>query len=246
MNDNEKIINEINFGNTLARAFECAGIKYSEKIIDSLRALTAYMLTENEKYNLTAITAPEDIIIKHYLDSAAAAGYIPEGSRIIDVGSGAGFPGIVLSILREDLSLTMLEGSAKKAAYLEGALSLLGIPQERARAVCGRAEEQKNSPALAGYFDFAVSRAVAPLGKLSSWCLPFVRKGGFLIAYKGSKGAEEYAEAAKEIHKSGGCAARIVTYELSGDGYKNINGFSLPEQCPGTGYNRSLVFVEKM
>jgi len=224
-----------NFQRTLEMVFNLSDIALPAGVTEKLYGLAKFMLAENEKYNLTAITVPDDIIVKHYLDSAAAAEYILPGSRVIDIGSGAGFPGILLALIREDLNITMIEGSVKKAAYIDLALRFLELPPARVRVIAGRAEElKKNKEYFMGY-DIAVSRAVANLNKLAFMCLPFLRPGGELIAYKGPRGVAECKEFKKSIRAAGGNITRVVTYGISLVGIdKHAENF-----------NRSLVFLER-
>jgi 16S rRNA (guanine527-N7)-methyltransferase len=129
---------------------------------------------------------------RHLLNSAAIAALIPSGARVVDVGSGAGLPGIPLALARPDLSVTLLEPLARRVAFLTECVERLGL--ERVTVVRGRAEEDPVRRELGGA-DAVTARAVAPLDKLAGWCLPLLRPGGVLLAVKGSTAAEELAAA---------------------------------------------------
>ncbi len=166
-------------------------------------SLTAEQLEKFEKYyvmlldwnarvNLTAITEPEDVANKHFIDSLAAAPYLPQGARVIDVGTGAGFPGIPLLIVRPDLKLTLVDSLQKRLLFLEAVLEALDL---RAECVHARAEDAGQNPRYRERFDAALSRAVSALPVLAELTLPLVKVGGVSIAYKGDAGAEIEASA---------------------------------------------------
>lgn len=159
------------------------GEEASLKFAEYLELLVKY----NERVNLTAITDEDEIISKHFVDSLAGAGYVPEGARLIDIGTGAGFPGVPIKILRRDIELVLLESSAKKCAFLRELVSRLGLGAE---IVCARAEAYGRGAARAT-FDAAVSRAVAELKVIAELGVPLLKKGGRLIAYKARLNAEE-------------------------------------------------------
>lgn len=167
------------------------------------------LMEYNKKFNLTAITAPEEVKVKHFFDSLAGEAYLPAGARVAEVGSGAGFPSIPLMIAREDLSFTLIESTGKKCNFLRIVQEELGL---RAEIVCGRAEEVAREQAYREAFDVAVARAVAKLNTLAEYCLPLVKKGGAMIAYKTDGG--ELAGARRAISLLGGGNARTAPYEL--------------------------------
>lgn len=146
-------------------------------------ALYFELLTEKNKVmNLTAVTEPEAVVQKHFLDSLAALPYLEEGAKVIDVGTGAGFPGVPLLIVKPGLRLTLADSLQKRLGFLEELLKTLGLDAE---LVHGRAEDLGQSPAYREKFDHALSRAVAPLNVLLELTTPFVKPGGSAIAYKG-------------------------------------------------------------
>jgi len=178
------------------------------------------LLRENAKYNLTSITDPEEIRQKHFADSLALLEYSgaqrmltqPEGDcspQVLDVGSGAGFPGVPLAIARPDWRVTLLEATAKKARFLRLLAEELGLPLT---VVNARAEAAAHNPALRERFDLVVSRAVAALPMLCELCLPFVRPGGLFAAYKGTgeRAGEELAHAARTIATIGARCEKIA------------------------------------
>lgn len=145
------------------------------------------LLEWNQTRNLTAITEPEAVAEKHFYDSLAAAPLLGDGARCIDVGTGAGFPGIPLLILRPDLSMTLLDALQKRIDFLEAVLAALGLT---AACVHMRAEDAGKSAAHRARYDAALTRAVAPLPVLLELTVPLLRVGGQSIAYKGDAAAE--------------------------------------------------------
>lgn len=172
----------------------------------------ALLVEWNEKMNLTAITQPREIVIKHFLDSILALKAVEQapGARLVDVGSGAGFPSVPMLILRPDLRLTLLDSLNKRLVFLEALLGELGLEATRLHA---RAEEAGRG-AQRGQFDCATARAVAQLNKLSEYCLPLVKEGGVFLALKGADGRAEAAAATKAIHTLGGTLGEMQDYAL--------------------------------
>jgi 16S rRNA (guanine527-N7)-methyltransferase len=179
------------------------------------------LLAWNQKFNLTAITNPEEIKLKHFADSLSLLEAVNLTTEsVIDVGAGAGFPGIPLKIARPNIKLTLLEATRKKTEFLKHLVGVLGLKD--VEIVWGRAEEYK------GQFDVAVARAVAKLDKLCGYCLPLVKPGGLFVAYKGEKVEAEVDTALPVIKKLGGRVKEIKKVTL-----------------PGSEIIRSLVLVEK-
>lgn len=169
-----------------------------------------FLLAFNTHTNLTSITDPTDVVIKHIEDSLALYHQIDwKGQSVLDVGTGAGFPGIVLLIMDPTIQLTLLEATAKKAVFLQAALDHLGL---KATIVNERAEMwvQTNRES----FDIVTARAVAPLPVLVEWCVPYVKVGGIFIAMKGHV-EEEVHQAQAALSQTKAAIDRIVTYELS-------------------------------
>lgn len=145
---------------------------------------------------------------RHLINCAVVAEVMPQGATLIDVGSGAGLPGIPLAIARPDLKITLIEPLLKRSTYLNEVVDLLGL--DNVTVIRGRAEEGPVKKAVKGS-DIVTSRAVAPLGKLAKWSLPLVRKGGEMIALKGSSVHEELERDAADIKRAGGGKAEVMT-----------------------------------
>ena len=153
------------------------------------------MLIEwNEKINLTAITEPEEVLFKHFYDCLLFFKNVdmPQGARVIDVGTGAGFPGVVLKIARPDIKLTLLDGLNKRLVFLNELMSALGLDAETVHL---RAEDGGKNPLYREQYDIACARAVAALPVLCEYCIPFVKPNGYFVAMKGSSAADETAKA---------------------------------------------------
>ena len=180
-----------------------------DEIIKNERLRTAFdryaevLIERNEKVNLTAITEPAEIEIKHFADSLAAVDLIKEGARVLDVGSGAGFPGIPLGIVRDDITVTLLDSVNKKVSFMNDVIADLGL--NNLSAVHARIEDFPHKEE----FDAVVSRAVAGLATLVEYALPFVKIGGTFIAYKSEKAEAEVEAAARAIALTGGRVREI-------------------------------------
>lgn len=157
---------------------------------DKLVALYELLLAGNERMNLTALVEPQDVADKHFVDSLLGEAHIPQGACCIDVGAGAGFPGIPLMIVRPDIRMTLLDSVFKRVAFLRETCAALGLEAE---CVHARAEDAAKLPAYRGKYDIALARAVAQLPLLLELTVPFVRVGGAVLAYKGKQAAEEAA-----------------------------------------------------
>jgi len=154
------------------------------------------LLDWNSRMNLTAITEPWEVAQKHFADSLAALPYLPQNARVVDVGTGAGFPGVPLLIMRPDLKLTLVDSLQKRVNFLDTVLQTLGLQAETVHA---RAEDFGRMPAYRETFEIAVSRAVANLSTLLELTIPLVRVGGKSICYKGDAAAE-LASAKSALH----------------------------------------------
>ncbi|MBP3284883.1 MAG: 16S rRNA (guanine(527)-N(7))-methyltransferase RsmG [Clostridia bacterium] len=163
------------------------------------------LLEWNEKINLTAITEEEEILNKHFIDSLTCATYIKENDSVIDIGSGAGFPGIPIKIVRKNVKMTLLDSLNKRIVYLKDVIEKLGLMD--IETIHGRAEEFGRNAAYREKYDVVTARAVANLKVLSEYCLPFIKVGGRFVCMKGSEYQEEVAEAKAHI-KLLGCEIR--------------------------------------
>ena len=175
--------------------------------------LTVRLLEANRRMNLTAIKDERGIILKHYADCLLAAQMLPEGARVLDVGCGGGFPTLPFAIVREDLSITALDSTAKKLVFVADTAKAMGL---RVKTVAGRAEELGREPVFREKFDAATARAVAALPVLSEWCLPFIRVGGVFLAMKGAAGKEELAQAQNALKVLGGEVSAVEEKALDG------------------------------
>ena len=208
-------VNENEFKSQLAKVFKLCGVssmlnaEKSEKFFK----LTEIMLEENEKYNLTAITDVNKIILNHYADCAAPLAKIKKGATIIDVGCGAGFPSLPFAILRDDLKITSMDATAKRVAYVATTAKLLGL--DNINAVTMRAEDGAALTEYREKFDYATARAVANMQVLTELCLPYVKIGGEFLAMKGKNAAFEVKDAKKAIAILGGGSVKIEEIKLT-------------------------------
>lgn len=189
------------------------GAEITPEKAEKLNLYGNLLLEWNEKINLTAITDPTDIVIKHFLDCILFLKhtYIPQNAKVIDVGTGAGFPGVVLKIMREDIDLTLLDGLNKRLVFLLDVLEKLGLT---AQTVHARAEEAGKKSAFREQYDIATARAVARLNILAEYCLPFVKVGGEFVAMKGPAAEEEMKDGARSLSLLGGGKPKIICETL--------------------------------
>lgn len=171
----------------------------------------------NEKMNLTAITDESGVALKHFADSLSLLNFvdIPQNSSLADVGTGAGFPGVVLKIARPDIKLTLIDSLNKRIVFLGEVCAQLGIEAE---LIHSRAEDGARDEKLRESFDFAVSRAVARMNVLSEYCLPYVKVGGAFCAMKGAQANEEFKESLNAINTLGGKLEKKYFFELPENG----------------------------
>ena len=191
-------------------------IKLDGNQIEMLEEYFNLLVEWNKKLNLTAITDDMGVAVKHFADSLSIFNYvdIPQNARVIDVGTGAGFPGIVLKIARPDIELTLLDSLKKRFIFLEEVINKLDLEAEFLQ---GRAEDYGNDIDCRESYDLVVSRAVANLNTLSEYCLPLTRRSGMFIAFKGSSGEDEVESAKKAISILGGKLKKCYSFELPYD-----------------------------
>ena len=197
----------------------------TDALAERFSELTDRLLAYNEGVNLTAITDPEQIILRHYADCLKAVHAFPQNAKVLDVGCGGGFPCLPLAIARPDLTVVGLDSTEKKLRFVESAAKGMGL---RLSTVAGRAEELSHTE-MRESFDVVTARAVAALNVLSEWCLPFVKVGGQFISLKGSSGAEELAAAKKGIGILGGGKPKMTEYMLADMGRSLI---AVPKVAP--------------
>jgi len=180
------------------------GIEISENSSKMLEKYSEMLIKYNEFMNLTAITEPEEVKEKHFLDSATLilSGKLEKGASLIDIGAGAGFPSMPVKIIREDLDVTMLDSLNKRIGFLNDVIAELGL--KNIKAVHSRAEDAGKNPKFREKFDIATARAVADLAVLAEYALPFVKVGGYFVALKGNSPKEEIESAKKAIREMGG------------------------------------------
>ena len=211
-------INKQDFTSKLTKVFKENGLSslLSLDRMEKFYALTVRMLEENEKYNLTAITEPDKIILNHYADCVTLASRLKKGASIIDVGCGAGFPSLPLAIVRPDLKILAVDSTAKRVNYVSETAKMLGL--DNLTAVAMRAEDGGKSPEYREKFDYATARAVAEMRVLCELTLPFVRLGGQMIAMKGKNAEFELSASKKAIATLGGRNTVCENITLKDDG----------------------------
>lgn len=187
-------------------------IPLNENQIEQLCKYAELLVSWNEKINLTAITDDEGIATKHFLDSLTALQTGCVKGKVIDVGTGAGFPGLVLKIAKPEIELTLLDSLNKRINFLNSACEELNI--DGVECVHARAEDGGRDRKFRGQFDTVVSRAVANLTVLSEWCLPFLKQGGHFLALKGPLADEELRDARRAITVLGGKVEDVFEAEI--------------------------------
>lgn len=207
--------------NLLISDAEKLGLSIENDKIKQFEKLAELLVEQNKTMNLTAITDPDGIAVKHFADSISVlnAAKFDEKARVLDVGTGAGFPGIPLLIMRPDLELTMLDSTAKKLKYVANTVEELGLT---ANVLHTRAEEAGQSKEYRETFDIVCSRAVAALNVLCEYCLPFVKVGGVFVAMKAAKAQEEIEGAKAAIKLLGGQIVDEKSFTLSDGGERNL------------------------
>lgn len=213
------------FKNELILNAEKININLSEIQIDRLYKFFNMLVEKNKVMNLTAITEQTDVIVKHFIDCMFLSKFKIEDNSfdssytknktLIDVGTGAGFPGLILKILYPDLNIVLSDSLQKRLNFINEVIDELKL--EKIELVHGRAEDLAHDQKYREKFDFATSRAVANLSTLSEYDLPFVKKGGFFIAYKSGKIEEELNQADKAISLLGGKVIQKVNFYLTDD-----------------------------
>jgi 16S rRNA (guanine527-N7)-methyltransferase len=197
-----------------ASAIRLLGLDLDATALDRLTRYRDAILAGSQRFNLTAIKDAEGIERRLFLDALALVAalqqreLLPAGCRVLDIGSGAGLPGLPVEIARPDLHITLLEATGKKCTFLRETIEELGL--EKADVVEGRAEELAHGPPLREAFDVVIARAVAPMPVLVEYALPFLRVGGHLAAPKGTGAEREVEEAARALEELGGVVREVV------------------------------------
>ena len=195
----------LEFNNSLIEKANCIGIEISQENAKQFYKYMKLLLEWNEKMNLTAITDPEEIILKHFVDSLTIMPYLSNANTILDVGTGAGFPGLPLKILEDNKEFTLLDSLNKRITFLQNVISELEL--KNVQAIHGRAEEYISQKRES--YDIVTSRAVAKLNVLIEYMLPFVKVGGRCICMKSFEIEGELKEAKKAIEILGGKIEKV-------------------------------------
>ncbi|MCL2564512.1 MAG: 16S rRNA (guanine(527)-N(7))-methyltransferase RsmG [Defluviitaleaceae bacterium] len=208
------------------KIFEEHGILINRESAVQLEFYMDLLLSWNEKMNLTTITNREEIVVKHFLDSLMLLKFEEiKGQSLIDIGTGAGFPGLVLKIAENSLNTTLMDSLSKRLVFLNEVISKLGL--ENIKLNHSRAEDLAHDFDLRESFDIAASRAVAKVNTLCEYALPYVKIGGIFVAYKGPEYSEELKEAASAIETLGGELERVEEFKIKE-------------------HSRSLIFIRKL
>ncbi len=199
----------------LKQAIETFGYDSSADMLSRFERYMELIIEWNEKVNLTAITERDEFIKKHFIDSLCCLPHdeFKQAETVIDVGTGAGFPGMPLAIMCPDKKFLLIDSLNKRIKILNEIISELGL--KNVEAIHGRAEELARNKLYREQFDICVSRAVSRLSVLSEYCLPFVKKGGWLAAYKGPDADREIEDAHSALGKLGGKVVEIKNTEMA-------------------------------
>ena len=210
---------------------KCAalGIALTGPMLDALDQYAEILVEYNQKVNLTAITDPEGIEDKHFADSLLLANLPETAGKLVDVGTGAGFPGVVAKIFKPELQLPLMEPTGKRVEFLKYVCAQLGLSgvefaKERAEEAARKVWREQ--------FDVATARGVAALPMLSEYCLPLVKVGGVFLAMKGPGAAEELAESGAALKKLGGKGSGVAEFHLPGGDVRNIIRIKKISQTP--------------
>lgn len=210
---------------------KCAalGIALTGPMLDALDQYAEILVEYNQKVNLTAITDPEGIEDKHFADSLLLANLPETAGKLVDVGTGAGFPGVVAKIFKPELQLTLMEPTGKRVEFLKYVCAQLGLSgvefaKERAEEAARKVWREQ--------FDVATARGVAALPMLSEYCLPLVKVDGVFLAMKGPGAAEELAESGAALKKLGGKGSGVAEFHLPGGDVRNIIRIKKISQTP--------------
>ena len=190
----------------------------TEEQLNDFKIFYFLLLEWNEKFNLTSILNEKDVEIKHFYDSLKGFSHFKENAKVVEIGSGGGFPSIPLMILRRDLEFTLIESVNKKCIFLNEVIKKLNL---NATVLNIRAEDGAKNVNLREKFDHVTARAVARLNTLCEYCIPFIKIGGTFIAYKGSDILEE-VEAQNAVKKLGATLYKKESYPLFNNGERNI------------------------
>ena len=199
------------FDELFALNIKCANDLH-DGLSENFYKLGELLKAANKIHNLTAIKEDKEIILKHFIDSLMISEYVPDASRVIDVGCGAGFPSLPLAIFRKDISILSIDSTAKKINYVNDTANQLLL--DNIEAMACRAEELGHENGFRESFDIATARAVAALPVLTELCLPFVKVGGRFVAMKSQSAEEELRLSRSAIEKCGGKVIDVIERKL--------------------------------
>ena len=218
-------------------------INVDEDAFSRLDTFAEMLIETNKSFNLTAIKEPDDVTVQHFADCLSIFKYvdISENAKVIDVGTGAGFPGLVLKLYRPDIQMTFLDSTKKRLGFIENVLIECGIKGDILHM---RAEEAAQLSKYREKYDFATARAVAALPVLSEYCLPFVKVGGSFVSMKSAESNEEISEAKKAINILGGKIEEDILFDLVETMPRRIIRIKKNSQTP-TKYPRPSAQISK-
>ncbi len=219
------------FQEKIIAKFQENGLELTEMQARQFEKFYEMMIETNKSMNLTAITEENEVIEKHFIDSVSCS-KIMDMSRvrnIIDIGTGAGFPGIPLKIMYPEIDFVLVDSLNKRIKFIQNVVDELGL--KKIQAVHGRAEDLARKPEYRAGFDLCVSRAVANLSTLSEYCIPFVRVNGYFVSYKAQKGHEEITQSANCMKILGSKIDEIKEFELGEDNKRVLIKI---KKCKGT------------
>lgn len=213
----------------LKRKSEQLEVELTEQQLEQFKTYYEMLIEKNKVMNLTAITEKDEVIDKHFIDSISLNKAVDTTKplKILDLGTGAGFPGIPLKIAYPNLKITLLDSLNKRIKFLQEVIEELGL--QEIEGIHGRAEDFAKQPAYREQYDLCVSRAVANLATLSEYCLPYVKEGGCFISYKSGAVEEEVNQSKKAIAELGGRIKEVIAFTL-----------------PKTDIERTFVVIEKV
>ena len=217
----------MDFKNKIMELSKKIDINISEMQVEKFNEYMQLLLEWNEKINLTAITDESEIILKHFIDSLTVLKYVKENNKIIDVGTGAWFPGIPLAIMNLNINISLLDSLNKRINFLNEVSKKLEL--KNIKTIHGRAEDFGQNKESREKFDVAVSRAVANMTTLAEYLLPFVKVGGYAICMKGPNIEEELDKAKFAIKELGGIIEKVDNFNL-----------------PGSDIERNIVIIKKI
>ncbi|MBQ9155944.1 MAG: 16S rRNA (guanine(527)-N(7))-methyltransferase RsmG [Eubacterium sp.] len=222
----------MNFQDKLFRKAQASHIELDKRKLQQFEDFYHMLIEKNKVMNLTAITEEDEVIDKHFMDSLTCARVMDmkQVTNIIDVGTGAGFPGIPLKIMYPEIEFVLIDSLNKRIKFLEEVIDVLKL--DHIRVIHGRAEDLARDKELRGSFDLCVSRAVANLSTLSEYCIPFIKVNGFFVSYKAGKGLEEVETADSCMKALGSKIIHIDKFEL--DNQQGDRVLIKIKKCKGT------------